>query len=273
MTVETETSESRDLEAISVSRANGIVTITLRRPERKNAINGQMWNEFQAELRAIAASPSDRAVVITGAGGDFCSGADVTGMAGGDPSAVPVHQLAAMRHVGDICLELYRLPQPTIAKVRGVAVGAGANLALVCDMVVASDTARFSEIFARRGLSIDFGGSWILPRVVGMHKAKELALLAEIIDAKEANDIGLVNRVVADGDLDAFVDDWATKLAAGPPIALSMTKRLLNNSFNVTLEEALDDEGLSQTVNFGTRDTAEAVRAFMEKRAPSFEGR
>jgi 2-(1,2-epoxy-1,2-dihydrophenyl)acetyl-CoA isomerase len=194
-------------------------------------------------------------------------------MAGGDPSAVPVHQLAAMRHVGDICLELYRLPQPTIAKVRGVAVGAGANLALVCDMVVASDTARFSEIFARRGLSIDFGGSWILPRVVGMHKAKELALLAEIIDAKEANDIGLVNRVVADGDLDAFVDDWATKLASGPPIALSMTKRLLNNSFNVTLEEALDDEGLSQTVNFGTRDTAEAVRAFMEKRAPSFEGR
>jgi 2-(1,2-epoxy-1,2-dihydrophenyl)acetyl-CoA isomerase len=140
-------------------------------------------------------------------------------------------------------------------------------------MVVASDTARFSEIFARRGLSIDFGGSWILPRVVGMHKAKELALLAEIIDAKEASDIGLVNRVVADGDLDAFVDDWATKLAAGPPIALSMTKRLLNNSFNVTLEEALDDEGLSQTVNFGTRDTAEAVRAFMEKRAPSFEGR
>ena len=123
MTVETETSESRDLEAISVSRADGIVTITLRRPERKNAINGQMWNEFQAELRAIAASPSDRAVVITGAGGDFCSGADVSGMAGGDPSAVPVHQLAAMRHVGDICLELYRLPQPTIAKVRGVAVG------------------------------------------------------------------------------------------------------------------------------------------------------
>jgi enoyl-CoA hydratase/carnithine racemase len=273
MTVETETSESRDLEAISVSRANGIVTITLRRPERKNAINGQMWNEVQDELRTIAASSTDRAVVITGAGGAFCSGADVAGMAGGDPSAVPVHQLASMRHVGDICLALYRLPQPTIAKVRGVAVGAGANLALVCDLVVASDTARFSEIFARRGLSIDFGGSWILPRVVGMHRAKELALLAEIIDAREANEMGLVNRVVPDDELDAFVDDWATKLAAGPPIALAMTKRLLNNSFNVTLEEALDDEGLSQTVNFSTRDTAEAVRAFMEKRAPSFEGR
>ena len=192
-----------------MSRAGGIVTITLRRPERKNAINGQMWNEFLAELQAIAASPTDRVVVITGAGGDFCSGADVTGMAGGDPSAVPVHQLAAMRHVGDICLALNRLPQPTIAKVRGVAVGAGANLALVCDLVVAGDTARFSEIFARRGLSIDFGGSWILPRVVGMHRAKELALLADIIDAEEANDFGLVNRVLPDADLDAFVDDWA----------------------------------------------------------------
>ena len=270
---ETRDHETRDLEAISVARAGGIVTITLRRPERKNAINGQMWNEFLAELRTIAATPADRVVVITGAGGDFCSGADVSGMAGGDPSAVPTHQLAAMRHVGDICLALNRLPQPTIAKVRGIAVGAGANLALVCDLVVAGDTARFSEIFARRGLSIDFGGSWILPRLVGMHRAKELAFLTDIIGADEAKEFGLVNRVLPDADLDAFVDDWATRLAAGPPIALAMTKRLLNNSFNVTLEEALDDEGLSQTVNFGTSDTAEAVRAFMEKRAPSFRGR
>jgi 2-(1,2-epoxy-1,2-dihydrophenyl)acetyl-CoA isomerase len=277
MTVETSAPETTDtethLEAISVARADGIVTITLRRPERKNAINGQMWNEFLAELRTIAASPTDRVVVITGAGGDFCSGADVTGMAGGDPSAVPTHQLQSMRHVGDICLALNRLPQPTIAKVRGVAVGAGANLALVCDLVVAGDTARFSEIFARRGLSIDFGGSWILPRLVGMHRAKELALLADIIDAQEAKEFGLVNRVLPDADLDAFVDDWATRLAGGPPIALAMTKRLINNSFNVTLEQALDDEGLSQTVNFSTSDTAEAVRAFMEKRAPAFHGR
>jgi 2-(1,2-epoxy-1,2-dihydrophenyl)acetyl-CoA isomerase len=178
-----------------------------------------------------------------------------------------------MRHVGDVCLALHRLPQPTVAKVRGVAVGAGANLALVCDLVVAGETARFSEIFARRGLSIDFGGSWILPRVVGMHRAKELALLADIIDAGEAERMGLVNRVLPDAELDAFVADWAGRLAAGPPIALAMTKRLLNNSFSVTLEEALDDEGLSQTVNFGTKDTGEAVRAFLEKRTPAFLGR
>jgi 2-(1,2-epoxy-1,2-dihydrophenyl)acetyl-CoA isomerase len=165
------------------------------------------------------------------------------------------------------------LPQPTVAKVRGVAVGAGCNLALVCDLVVASENARFSEIFARRGLSLDFGGSWILPRRVGLHRAKELALLAEIISAADAYEMGLVNRVLADDELDAFVDDWAARLAAGPPIALAMSKRLLNNSLQVTLEEALDDEGLSQTVNFSTRDTAEAMAAFVAKRDPSFEGR
>jgi enoyl-CoA hydratase/carnithine racemase len=270
------TAETRELETITVDRREGVVTITLRRPERKNAVNGPMWDELLAEFRAIAGSTTDRAVVITGAGGEFCSGADVGDMAPArDPAdAGPAqHALAGMRHVGDICLALHRLPQPTVAKVRGVAVGAGANLALVCDLVVAGETARFSEIFARRGLSIDFGGSWILPRVVGMHRAKELALLADIIGADEAERMGLVNRVLPDAELDGFVAEWAGRLAAGPPIALAMTKRLLNNSFNVTLEEALDDEGLSQAVNFSTKDTAEAVMAFVEKRAPTFRGR
>jgi 2-(1,2-epoxy-1,2-dihydrophenyl)acetyl-CoA isomerase len=165
------------------------------------------------------------------------------------------------------------MPQPTIAKVRGVAVGAGCNLALGCDLVVASQTARFSEIFARRGLSLDFGGSWVLPRRVGLHRAKELAFFGEIIGASDAYEMGLVNRVLADGEIDQFVDEWARKLAAGPPIALAQTKRLLNNSSNVTLEEALDDEAAAQTINFSTSDTAEAMRAFIEKREPKFTGR
>ena len=139
--------------------------------------------------------------------------------------------------------------------------------------MVAGETARFAEIFAKRGLSVDFGGSWLLPRRVGLHRAKELAFFADIIDAVEAERIGLVNRVVADTDLDAFVLDWATRLASGPPIAVAMTKRLLDNAMNVTMEEALDDEGMAQTVNFGTRDTPEAIMAFVEKRPPNFEGR
>jgi len=263
-------SETRQLESITVERAQGVVTITLRRPEKKNAADGAMWNELLAEFRAIAADSATRAVVLTGAGGNFCSGADLWGGAGDGPRP---HQLSAMRHISDVCLALHRIPQPTIAKVRGVAVGAGLNMALACDLVVASQDARFSEIFAKRGLSLDFGGSWLLPRFVGMHRAKELALLAEIINADQAASMGLVNRVLADDELDAFVDDWAQRLAGGPPIAMAMSKRLLNNSLQVTLEEALDDEGLSQTVNFSTRDTAEAIQAFLEKRTPVFEGR
>jgi enoyl-CoA hydratase/carnithine racemase len=275
----TDAATRESYETLHVERAGGVVTITLSRPEKKNAINGQMWDDLEGVIDQIARSTTDRAVVLTGANGEFCSGADVSAMAparpGGDAASgpPPMHQLGSMRRVGDVCLAMYRLPQPTIAKVRGVAVGAGLNMALVCDLVVAGHTARFSEIFARRGLSIDFGGSWILPRRVGMHRAKELALLADIIDAHEAEAIGLVNRVLPDDELDAFVDGWAGRLAAGPPIALAMTKRLLNNSLNVTLEEALDDEGLSQTVNFSTADTREAVTAFLDKREPRFEGR
>ncbi len=255
-------------ETLLVDRTDGIVTVTFNRPEKKNAANGVMWDELLATFREIAASTADRVVVLTGAGGAFCSGADVSGMGGGDG-----HALGAMRHIADVALALYRLPQPTIAKVRGIAAGAGMNIALLCDLTVASDTARFSEIFARRGLTIDFGGSWVLPRRVGMHRAKELTLLTDIIDAGEAERIGLVNRVVPDGELDKFVDDWAGRLAAGPPIALAQSKRLLNNAIGITLEQALDEEGAAQAINFGTRDTAEAVTAFMEKREPTFQGR
>jgi 2-(1,2-epoxy-1,2-dihydrophenyl)acetyl-CoA isomerase len=257
------------METIDVTRADGIVTITLNRPQKKNAINGTMWDELLATFREISGGGADRVVVLTGANSEFCSGADLSG---GGEGPRP-HQLTAMRHVGDVALALHRLPQPVIAKVRGVCVGAGCNMALGCDLVVASTNARFSEIFARRGLSIDFGGSWVLPRRIGLHRAKELAFFADIIDATEAERIGLVNRVVADDQLDSFVDDWANKLLAAPPIALAMTKRMLNNAMNVTMEEALDDEGAAQTVNFGTSDTMEAMKAFLEKRAPSFQGR
>lgn len=258
-----------ELDTMTIERDDGVVTMTLRRPERKNAIDSRMWIELREQFHEIATSSTDRALVLTGAGGDFCSGADL----GDTDRSRDRHQLAAMRDVGDVCLALHRLPLPTIAKVRGVAVGAGMNMALGCDLVVAGSTARFSEIFARRGLSIDFGGSFLLPRLIGLHRAKELALFADIIGAEEAREFGFVNRVLPDDELDAFVDDWARRLASGPPIAMAMTKRMLNNSFSVTLEEALDDEGLSQTVNFGTNDTVEAVNAFRSKRDPDFTGR
>jgi 2-(1,2-epoxy-1,2-dihydrophenyl)acetyl-CoA isomerase len=252
-------------ETVLVERAEGIVTLTLNRPEKKNAANAKMWDELLAVFQSI--EDYDRVLVITGAGGAFCSGADLSS------TEDLQNGIASMRHVGDVALTLHRLTIPTIAKVGGVAAGAGCNLALGCDLIVASDQARFSEIFARRGLSLDFGGSWLLPRLVGLHKAKELSLLAEVIDAKEAEAVGLVNRVVPAGELDAFVDDWARRLAAGPPIALSMTKAMLNNSLSVTMDQALEDEAKSQTVNFATADFAEAIAAFLGKRDAKFEGR
>ena len=258
------------METLEVLRENGVVTVTMNRPSKKNAANATMWQELLDTFRQIAVTDTDRVVVLTGAEGEFCSGADLSADGAQRPNR---HQLASMRHISDVCLALARIPQPTIAKVRGVAVGAGCNMALICDLVVASNTARFSEIFSKRGLSIDFGGSWVLPRRIGLHQAKELVFFSDIVNAADAERIGLVNRVLPDAEIDAFVDDWAKRLAAGPPIALAQSKRLLNNSANVTLEQALDDEGAAQTVNFGTKDTLEAISAFTEKREPRFTGR
>ena len=164
------------------------------------------------------------------------------------------------------------MPKVTIAKVPGVAVGAGMNLALACDIVIASENARFSEIFAKRGLSVDFGGSFLLPRIVGLQKAKELVLLAEVISAEEANRMGLVNYVVSTSELDEKVAEIANKAAAGPPRAIALSKAMLNRSFSNSLTEALDQEGTSQTFNFTTKDIGEAMKAFKEKRTPEFKG-
>jgi 2-(1,2-epoxy-1,2-dihydrophenyl)acetyl-CoA isomerase len=256
------------METIEVSRSEGVVTITMNRPEKKNAINAPMWDELLAAFREVNDTEGDRVLVLTGAGGEFCSGADLTA----DTSS-GVGTLTSMRHVADVILSLHRMPKPTIAKVPGVAAGAGCNLALGCDLIVAGESARFSEIFAKRGLSLDGGGSWLLPRLIGLHKAKELAFFADVISSAEAERFGLVNHVVPDSDLDKFVDEWAARLTQLPPIALSMTKTLLNNALMTSMDQALEDESRAQSVNFGTKDTAEAMRAFVTKTTPTFTGR
>src|SRR5262245_16268277 len=236
------------MQTLQVDRtASGVVTLTLNRPEKKNAMNRTMFDELLAVFREVDQSADDRVVVITGAGDAFCSGADLS-----DRGSDTRHATQRLHWVADIALALHRIPKPIIAKVNGVAVGAGLNLAPGCDLNAASEQARFSEIFARRGLSIDFGGSWLLPRLVGMHRAKELALLADIISAKEAAEMGLVNRVVPAGELDAFVADWAKRLAAGPPIALALTKRLLTNTFSMSMDEARGAEGIATPAPSGS---------------------
>jgi enoyl-CoA hydratase/carnithine racemase len=255
---------------VQVERDGNVATVTFANPGKKNAIPPGAWPVMEAAFRDLGTDPGVRCVVVTGEGDDFSSGADVggDGAAGAVPPGLPF-----MRTVSRAIEALHAVPQPVVARVAGVCVGAALNIALACDLVVASDDARFSEIFARRGLSIDGGGSWILPRVVGLMRAKELALLADIVPASEAERLGLVTRVVPRADLDAAVADIAARLAAGPPVALSLTKRLLNQSAHVTLSQAVEAEAQAQTVNFGTADTAEALRAFVERRSPNFEGR
>jgi enoyl-CoA hydratase/carnithine racemase len=263
----------RPMETLIVERADGVVTVTLNRPEKKNAINGPMWRELIEVFDEVADTPTDRVLVITGAGDGFCSGADLA------PSDNPDLQeggigstFRQMRVVGRAALRLHHLPQPSIAAVNGVAAGAGLNLALGCDLIVASDRARFSEIFSKRGLNVDFGGSWLLPRLIGLHKAKELVFFAEVIDAIEAERIGIVNRVVPGDDLDKVATELATRLAALPPIQLALSKRLLNQSFSVSMAEALEFEDTAQAMNFASKDTTEAILAFLQKREPKFTG-
>jgi 2-(1,2-epoxy-1,2-dihydrophenyl)acetyl-CoA isomerase len=260
-------------EELQVARDGGVVTVTINRPEVLNAMTGEMFADFGAICRGLNDDDSVRAVVVTGADGNFCSGADVGGQASRATGGEPVVPLRNMRRIKESAQALHDLQHPTVAKVRGVAAGAGLNLALGCDLVYAADTARFSEIFARRGLSLDFGGSWVLPRRVGLHRAKELVLLAEVIDAAEADRIGLVNRILPDDELDAHVDDVVARIVAGPPLALSMSKVLLDHGAQTSMAQALEAEGNAQATNFGSQDTQEAARAWIQKRPAEFEGR
>ncbi|WP_405735442.1 enoyl-CoA hydratase-related protein [Streptomyces sp. NBC_01537] len=248
------------------SDADGVRTLTLNRPHRRNAIDDELWSALRDALMAAGNDRAVRALVVTGAGGAFCSGADVSG------GLRSTHPLYRMRTLSEVALLLHELPVPTIAKVTGVAVGAGWNLALGCDLVVATPEARFSQIFARRGLSLDLGGSWLLPRLVGLQQAKRLALLAETIDAEEARALNLVTWVVPEPEVDAFVDDLGARLVAGPPVALAQNKALLNEGPDRTLRDALANEARAQTVNFATADVPEAYTAFTEKRIARFTG-
>jgi 2-(1,2-epoxy-1,2-dihydrophenyl)acetyl-CoA isomerase len=264
------------VDPIVVGRESGLMTITLNRPDRKNALNGEAWIQLDQVLGDASLDPEVRAVQLTGAGGNFSAGADLSGEnpSGNGLTGRPVQPIVQeMRVVGDMILRLQRMAKPTIAKVDGVAVGVGLGLALACDLVVASDRARFSAIFAQRGLALDGGVSWILPRIVGLQRAKELCYFADVIGADDALTMRLVNRVVPVAELDDVADGWARRLASGPTLALSLTKRLLNASSSITYEQALEDEARCQHITATSHDMLEGIGAWTERRAPQFQGR
>jgi 2-(1,2-epoxy-1,2-dihydrophenyl)acetyl-CoA isomerase len=248
---------------VLVERADGVVTVALNRPARKNGLTSALIEALIDELSAVAASADDRVLVVTGTGGAFCSGMDLA-----EPPRPD--ELTFMRRVAVLCSLLHGLPKPTIAKVQGPAFGFGANFALCCDLVLAGSSAVFGEVFADRGLAVDGGGSWSLPRLVGMARAKEILFLGKRVEASDAERIGMVNRVVPDIDLDALCADWARRLAAGPPRALSVIKGLLNNSFESSFAQAVEAEAVAQSLSFRSGEIREGMRAFAERRAPIF---
>jgi 2-(1,2-epoxy-1,2-dihydrophenyl)acetyl-CoA isomerase len=255
---------------VRVEQADSIATLTLNRPEARNALDLAMREELEAALRSLEADAGVRVLVLRGAGEHFCAGGDVKFMQARRMTAAEGEQ--RVESMNRAILALARFRTPTIAMVDGYAVGAGCNLALACDLVVASDRARFGEVFARLGLVPDGGGTWFLTRRVGLARAKELVFTADPIPAAEAERIGLVNRVVPAAELAAQTLALARRIAAGPPRALAMAKSLLTRGLALDLETSLQWEALVQGLMIESEDHREGLAAFFEKRPPRFTG-
>lgn len=254
----------------TIEDIGSVRTLTMSNPGRKNAVPPSGWDELAAAFDDFEAS-LQRVIVLAGANGDFCAGADMNRSSTATPSAA--NNAARMRRTNAAALALHRISKPTIAAVEGVAVGAGMNLAIGCDIVIATQGARFSEIFVKRGLTLDFGGTWLLPRLVGLARARELALTGRLFGANEASEMGLVTSVVPTEALDETVDKMAEELSAGAPLAQAIIKRALDRSSSMTFEQALSFEEQAQSVLLGSEDLVEGAAAFVAKREPEFKGR
>ncbi|MFY9586581.1 MAG: enoyl-CoA hydratase [Actinomycetota bacterium] len=263
------------------ARENGVLRLTLNRPERKNSISPELREELLAALDEARTDDEVRCVVITGAGDAFCSGVDLgrskvtEGAARAEPQKPDLRAIreAMKRGMQRVIRSIWDLDKPVIASVNGVAAGGGAQLALVCDLVIASESARFIEIFVKRGLAVDSGGGWLLPRLIGLAKAKELVFFGDPISAGDAHAVGLINKVVAPDQLEDATREWAERLARGPTRSIGASKNLLNRALETDLGTALEEEATTQAFVSQTRDFSEGVRAFAEKRDPDFKGR
>ncbi|PJK31485.1 enoyl-CoA hydratase [Minwuia thermotolerans] len=258
-----------------VERKGGVAVMTMNRPDRLNALSGEMLDALVANARAFAADPEVRCVVITGAGRGFCAGGDVKSMAEGKEFADDSIQgkANALREKMEISRLLHEMPKPTIAMVRGPLAGAGMSIALACDLRIASDTLKFTTAFANVGYSGDFGGSYFLSHLVGTAKARELYFTAEKLDAQQALALGIVNRVVPDSELETATMELAQRLASGPSVAFAYMKRNMNAAENEPLARCFDMEALHHTLAGQTEDHKAAAQAFVEKRTPVFKGR
>jgi|FLYL01.1.fsa_nt_gi 2-(1,2-epoxy-1,2-dihydrophenyl)acetyl-CoA isomerase len=274
-------------DVIFEKRPNGIALLTLNRPESLNAMGGELMPLLAQHLQECVNDPDVRCVVLTGAGRAFCAGGDVKQMAAGatdavlgdgqnqgrSPAAMFARRVETLRQTQRATsYVLHTMPKPTIAMINGHAVGAGLSLALACDIRIASENAKLGTVFRNVGFSGDFGGSWLLPRLVGLEWARRLYFTGEIISAEEAYRLGMVSQVVPHEKLEEETMAFAERLAQGPTLAFARMKENLNRAWTVDFAAALDAEALNMTLSGTTKDHMEAARAFVEKRQPTFTG-
>lgn len=261
---------------------DGVATLVMNRPERRNALSDPMFQGMALALREAELAPDVRCVVLTGAGGAFCSGGDVKGMAaageggGGARAALTLDERIHRQRLSqrETAGRIWRMPKPVIASLPGPAAGAGLSLALACDLRIAGESAILTTAFAKVGFSGDYGGSFFLTQLVGAARARELYFLSDRLDAKEAERLGLLNRVVPDAALESETRSLASRLANGATVALRYMKENINRALTgASLEECLDLEATHHVHTGLTEDHREAAKAFVEKRTPTFKGR
>lgn len=257
-------------ETLLLENRGGITVLTFNRPEKYNCVNKLMGDELLDALSHVVNDDETRVLVITGSGKAFCAGADVQDL--GKKSTVIENRIWT-QCANKMIMLMTELERPIIAKVNGVAVGVGCSIALNSDMVIASENAKFSLIFSQVGLIGDGGSLFNVPRLVGPMKAKELYFTARVVDAAEAERIGLINRVVAAQQLDEEVDKLAEQLASGPTVAYGIAKKIINKGLDMDLSSVLELEAMGQAVVSTTEDVEEAVNAFLQKRKPVFKGK
>jgi 2-(1,2-epoxy-1,2-dihydrophenyl)acetyl-CoA isomerase len=250
----------------------GLLTITMNRPDRRNALNPDMVSGLVEAARRAAEDHDVRAVLLKGAGGTFCVGGDVKAMAEGRAPLPFEAKLANLRRGMEVSRILHQMPKPVVARLDGAAAGAGLSIALSCDLRVASESCKITTAFAKVGFSGDYGGTYFLTKLLGAAKARELYLLSPVLSASEALALGMVTKVVPDADIDAAARDLALSLAAGPSVALGYIKRNINNAEELSLEACFDGEAIHHTRAGETADHKEAAKAFVEKRKAAFVG-
>ena len=252
---------------------SGLLTITMNRPDRRNALNPDMTRGLVEAARRAAEDHEVRAVLLKGAGGTFCVGGDVKAMAQSDGPEVGVDErVRQLRSRMEASRLLHDMPKPTVAAIAGAAAGAGLALALACDLRVAGESAKITTAFGKVGLSGDFGGTYFMTKLIGSARARELYMTSPILGAKQAMDLGVVTRVVADDQVDAAGTELARSLASGPTLTFGHMKHNLDLAEHAALGECLDNEAWRQIVCMTTADHREAATAFVEKRAPRFTG-